>query len=292
MRKKKVTDATTGEDKDTSKETVAQAAKRFAFALENTTAELAVVAKELAAVKNIQAMNLWQKISAVRDEITTVRHNKTVGDGKFAYDVTTHEAIRELLRPLMAKYHLVDFIRLNEMVEADTGLMRGGNDSKRKLIQYKGNYTYVIVDADTTGSLLNIENVLGYGEDAGDKGPGKSNTYALKQAQKTLFLISTGDDGEEDRLPDGHTDTQQELERISPEQVEQIIYTADKYFKGDSEARLRSMCDKAFASYNVSNVTQIPAPLFDQAMRLLKRQAVRDGIIAEDDPTKGDDDVT
>lgn len=232
---------------------------------------------------DLSSLSLSQRISGLRSEIGAIAHDKTI-DGQ--YSVTTHEAIRAVLRPLMVRYGLIDWVSLDTFKVFDTGVVRG--TAKRALMQFRGKYTYYITDIDRLPSEAFISfKVSGFGDDAGDKGPGKASTYALKTAQKIIFLIGVkGEDGEEDRIEDQAVSTVP----ISPEQVNEILFQADEYYGDDAKEVLKRMCEGAFAGYNVKAIHDIPKELYQQALNLLKNQAIRDGKIEADEREPGTDD--
>ena len=232
---------------------------------------------------DLSILSLSQRISGLRSEIRAIAHDKTI-DGQ--YSVTTHEAIRAVLRPLMVRYGLIDWVSLESYEVVDTGVVRG--TAKRSLMQYRGTYTYTITNIDRlhTEACISFK-VSGFGDDAGDKGPGKSSTYALKTAQKVIFLIGVkGEDGEEDRIEDQAVSTVP----VSPEQVNEILFKADEYYGDDAKDVLKRMYEGAFAGFNVKAVQDIPKELYQQALNLLKNQAVRDGRIEADEREPGTDD--
>lgn len=64
-----------------------------------------------------------------------------------------------------------------------------------------------------------------------------------------------------------------DYERLSPEQIDEILVLADKHFKQDADAKVNRMLDKAF---QVTAVGDIPTKLFDSAINLLNNQAKRE----------------
>ena len=256
---------------------------------------------------DLSDMNLWQRISGVRSQIERIEYDRTIGEGDNAYQVASHEAIRSVLRPLMAHFGLVDWVDLLAMELWDTGVERG-KYAKRKVFQHRGTHIYHIKSTDRTVKDLQAEGsaiilaasnfiyeehsfkVIGYGDDAGDKGPGKAATYALKTAQKIMFLISTGDDDEEGRPSEaGEHDAPAGAATLTPEQLDQLIFQCDEYYGDDSAKRLKDMCENIF---HVEAVKKIPRENFQQALNILKNQAIRDGKIeSEREPGEDDDKV-
>ena len=218
-------------------------------------------------------MSLWQRINAVRAEIGSVAHDKQIGEGSYAYTVTTHQAILKKLRPLMAQHGLVDYVALGSMELVDTGMRQG--KQQRVVNQHRGWYDYVIRNVDDPEDLHTFP-VLAYADDAGDKGPGKVNTYALKAGQKILFQIGTSDDEEEAREANY---TRAEDVPITPEQLDELLSTADTYFGDEANDKIESLCKKVL---NIDSITKLPAAHFDATMSMLRKQALRDGRIEEE----------
>ena len=213
-----------------------------------------------------QGLNVWQRVSAVRGDIKAVEKDKQVGTGDFAYMVTTHDAIKAELRPLMAKHGLVDYIIEQTYDRVETGVMRGSEAGKRALISHQGVYTYRCVNIDDPKDSIQFP-VRGDGEDTSDKGIGKSHTYALKSGQKILFQIGT-DSSEEERIPDEEI-TSQEATPVSDEQIDQMMELADELFDKEANEVLSLMATKLFA---VDNITLIPATQFPFAIKNLKQK--------------------
>lgn len=218
-------------------------------------------------VQFVEPLNVWQRVSAVRGEIQAVQKDKTVGTGAYAYDVATHDAIKAELRPIMAKYGLVDYIIEKSYKRIETGVMRGGDAGKRPLMSHQGIYLYRCVNVDQPEDMIEFQ-VRGDGEDTGDKGTGKSNTYALKAGQKILFQIGT-DAGEEDRIPEEEL-TQVGEECISDEQIDVLMKLSDELFDTESNAMLALMADKFFG---IKNITELSVKNFDFAIKNLKQKA-------------------
>lgn len=215
--------------------------------------------------------NLWQRINAVREEIRAVAKDKTIGDGNFAYDVTTHDAINTELRPLMAKQGLVDYLGSHEVEVVDTGIKYGKQDRLRPLLQHRGEYRYIIVNCDDPDDRLEIP-ATGWGEDAGDKGPGKASTYAFKEARKKLFSISSSKDGEESRINEENIHPP-EYERLSARDIDEILVLADDLFDEKADYAIKQMVEKVF---NLTHIADIPADQLPIALQRLKNTAKRE----------------
>lgn len=222
-----------------------------------------------------KSLNVWQRVSAVRGAIQAVAKDKEVGTGSYAYKVATHDAIKAELRPLMATHGLVDYIIEQSYERVGTGVTRGSDAGKRDLLSHQGVYTYRCVNIDDPEDVIEFP-VRGDGEDTGDKGTGKSNTYALKAGQKILFQIGT-DAGEEAVIPADEL-TQKGEEYISDAQIDVLMELADELFGADANDVLALMATKFLS---VRNVTEIPVRQFEYAVKNLKQKAKGEKIAAE-----------
>jgi len=214
-------------------------------------------------------LNIWQRIIWVRQNLPNIQKDKDVNG---QYKVITHENINTFLRPLLNQAGLVDDISEQKMNVIDSG-KRLGNGSP--IMHCRGRFIYTLTRADKPDEQRSII-VSGYGEDAGDKGPGKAQTYAFKAGRTKMFSIAAGDN-EEGRIPD---DKILSGPRISKEQVSDLLEKADEFFGDDSEKVLARLCDVVF---DVKHINLVPADGFEAAMNNLHNKAKREGKV-EDGP--------
>jgi ERF superfamily len=208
-------------------------------------------------------LNLYQKINWVRGQLTEIAFDKTVGEGSYGYAVATHAAVNRALKPLLVEAGLVDCLSLISTEAVDTGLKQGKGN--RSVIHVRGQYTYSLINVDEPAERLEVQ-VDGWGEDSGDKGPGKAYTYAFKAARAKVFSISTGD-GEEDR----NEEVSREEPTLSPEQVSALLEKADGYWGHEGgEKKIKGMCERVF---KVKDLKEIYAKHFESAMAMLDKRA-------------------
>ena len=68
--------------------------------------------------KELSERNLFQRINAIRGEVTAVAKNADVGG---QYQAVTHDDVTAMLRPLMVKHGVVSFCSLESSVMASGG---------------------------------------------------------------------------------------------------------------------------------------------------------------------------
>lgn len=212
--------------------------------------------------------NLWERINAVREEVPTIGKDKTVGVGGASYNVATHEAIKKVLRPLMAKHGLIDWIEEIGYERFGTGVTYGS--SRRELVQHRGHYNYCIRCIREDSDVLRFP-VRGDGEDTGDKGPGKASTYALKTGQRIVFLLSADDADEEGRIPDEAVVPH--VEMITPEHIDEIVRLADDLFGDRMDSVIERMLSKVF---EVESLKDLADAHHKHALGLLRNQHKRE----------------
>ena len=123
---------------------------------------------------------------------------------------------------------------------------------------------YRFVDA-RSGEELSVR-VAGEGADAGDKAPYKAMTGALKYALLQSFLLSTGDDPE-----DEHANSRAALgsERvITPEQVRELQGLIEE---------TGTELERVLAYYRVAALCEMTESSYRRALELLNRKLAKEG---------------
>lgn len=149
------------------------------------------------AVKNLAAalrtsLNIYQRINEVRKTNAYIKKEKTV-DGK--YKVVTHDQITAELRgDLIAQGIVIEPYLVEHRVVQDTLMFMGQH--KNPIIRLEGVVDVFFVNIDEPKDRACVR-VPAHALDAGDKGPGKLVSYAVKMAALKLFSIETGEDDEE-----------------------------------------------------------------------------------------------
>lgn len=235
---------------------------------------------------DIGELSLTQRVAAVRAEVPAIEHDKWVGnykdgkpdpDDRYGYWVTTHQAVNKVIAPLLTKYRLIDYVSEICGDNVDTGRTVGRNNVP--MLQYRARFTYYVQNADKAHEMLTIE-VSGFGDDTGDKGPGKATTYALKTGRAKVFSFTTGDD-EEGRPADQKAAPKP---TISDEEFDALLQLVDAYYGDDQEAFLQrfgeNILDRVF---EVHALSKIPEGHFEQAKKLIENQAKREGKVLDEE---------
>jgi len=138
-------------------------------------------------------MNIYEKMSAITSEITSVAKNLNVGFGKNQYKAVGEADVLAAVKPIEAKYKIYSYPVEREIVEAAilTTIKNDGTESKQQFMRLRTVYRFV--DMEKPSEYIDIA-TYGDGVDSQDKAPGKAMTYADKYALLKAYKIITGDD--------------------------------------------------------------------------------------------------
>ena len=141
-------------------------------------------------------MNIFQRMSAVTNEIQRVAKNLRVDAGKSSYKAVGEADVLEAVKPAEEKFGVYSYPVDREIVES--GVIASENayngQVKRTERQFmRLRVVYRFVNMDKPEEYVDIA-TYGDGLDSGDKAPGKAMTYADKYALLKAYKITTGDD--------------------------------------------------------------------------------------------------
>ncbi len=185
--------------------------------------------------ENVDNLNIYQRINAVKEHVKALGKNTTVGSGKSSYKALTHDKVTDSLRGPMMKYgiisHVVKVEESTNHSEYDETNNYGTKKKFRRFTSVKITMQYTCMDDPT--SYITVESI-GHGEDSGDKAAGKAISYATKYAHLKTFDIVTGEN-DEIRLDDdiiivsSSVDVVGELVKLgfSKKSVEDVIASAN-----------------------------------------------------------------
>ena len=144
-------------------------------------------------------------IIAVQQKCPNLTKDKQVGTGNSAYKSVTDKQVRDNVRPLMSEYGLSVMVQEVETISSEVHRYIDPQWNKAKKEVFEQNlYTFRL--SHVSGQWL-LGKSKGIGVDANDKGPGKAETYAMKNFLMNTFLITKGDDED----PSNQHSTDQEV---------------------------------------------------------------------------------
>lgn len=150
----------------------------------------------------MENMNIYQKLSAITAELSTVAKNLEVGYGKSKYKAVGEADVLRAVKPLEAKYGVYSYPHARRIVESGTIENETIDGQTREKIVKRALFERV----ETVYRFVNIENpeeyvditTYGDGVDAQDKSVGKAMTYSDKYALLKAYKIVTGDDPDQE----------------------------------------------------------------------------------------------
>lgn len=150
-------------------------------------------------------MNIFEKMSAITSELTTVAKNLSVGEGRSSYKAVGEADVLAAVRPLEVKHGVYSYPVNREIVSEqimETEKEYKGNITKSQKQFMRVKTTYRFVNMEKPEEYLDMVS-YGDGVDPQDKAPGKAMTYSDKYALLKAYKIITGDDPDQFKSEDG-----------------------------------------------------------------------------------------
>ena len=141
-------------------------------------------------------MNIYEKMSAITDELTAVAKNLSVGEGKSSYKAVGEADVLAAVKPLEVKHKVYSYPVARRIVQEDilttTSTYQGNTKETNKLFM-RLETVYRFVNTEKPEEYIDIT-TYGDGVDSQDKAPGKAMTYSDKYALLKAYKIITGED--------------------------------------------------------------------------------------------------
>ena len=163
-------------------------------------------------------MNIYQRMSAITNEISRVAKNLNVDQGKSSYKAVGEADVLAAVKPAEDKYGVYSFPVDREIIESSvlTTTNYQGQERKQQFMRLRTVYRFVNVDKPE--EFIEIA-TYGDGVDSQDKAPGKAMTYADKYALLKAYKIITGDDPDQKASEDLKGKTESKVPMASDKQV-------------------------------------------------------------------------
>lgn len=173
------------------------------------------------------ADNIFKKMLAISNEVSSVAKDLTVGTGKSAYKAAGEASVLAAVKPLELKYGIYSYPYSRRVIDSGelvSKTMYNGQEQVKRQLYLRIETVYRFVNVDNPDEYIDIT-TYGDGVDTQDKAVGKAMTYSDKYALLKAFKCITGDD------PD--KDASQPLESLEHKKVSE-----------KEKAVLRSLCEK------------------------------------------------
>lgn len=206
-------------------------------------------------------MNIYEKMSAITQEISAVAKNLNVGLGKNQYKAVGEADVLAAVKPAEAKYKVYSYPVSRELI--DSGELTSvstynGQSTEKKQLFMRLKTTYRFVNLEKPEEYIDMIS-YGDGVDSQDKAPGKAMTYSDKYSLLKAYKIITGDDPDQSASePLSGKTTSYKAAQATGGRVTQSAQdnASESVSDGDIEV-LRGLCEKAgqdpaklFKNYN------------------------------------------
>jgi len=138
-------------------------------------------------------MNIYEKMSAITNEICTVGKNLTVGKGENKYNAVSEGDVLRAVKTLEAKHGVYSFPASRKVIWQETMDFTTSYGSEKTNICMRIETVYRFVNIEKPDEFIEIVS-FGDGIDTQDKSCGKAMTYSDKYALLKAYKIETGDD--------------------------------------------------------------------------------------------------
>ena len=198
--------------------------------------------------------NIFQRMSAITSEISTVAKNLSVDAGKSSYKAVGEADVLAAVKPIEAKHGVYSYPVKRDIVESGE-MVSTTKYGERKQLFMRIATVYRFVNVDKPDEYIDIT-TYGDGVDTQDKAPGKAMTYGDKYALLKAYKIQTGDDPDQNASADlsgvKSTAKPQEVDRTGEPaypNIESMVKDIDAYVKTHKTASdyITAMMQKAGA---------------------------------------------
>lgn len=205
-------------------------------------------------------MNIYQKMSAITLEISTVAKNLMVGEGRSQYKAVGEADVLAAVKPVEAKHGVYSYPAKREVIDSgemvSTSTYNGQTKETHKLY-VRVETTYRFVNMDEPSEYIDII-TYGDGVDTQDKAPGKAMTYSDKYALLKAYKIQTGDD------PDQNAS--EPLKAVMSQNISKAKAIALSKMITDKGAKIEDI----LAKYSASRLTELTEAQHAEIVRSLQ----------------------
>lgn len=151
-------------------------------------------------MQEIKEMNIYEKMSAIVNELGIVGKNLNVDLGKGKnYKAVQEKDVLDAIKPLEAKYRIYSYPKERKVID-NSILEKETSYGITKSLYMRIETTYEFVNIDKQEEKMTMVS-YGDGIDTGDKAPGKAMTYSDKYSLLKAYKVATGDDPDKEASP-------------------------------------------------------------------------------------------
>ena len=151
--------------------------------------------------RQISDYNIFEKMSAITNELGVVAKNLNVDMGKGkSYKAVQEKDVLDAVKPIEEKYRIYSYPKERKILDSAI-LEKEGNGYTSKNMYLRIETTYEFVNIDKPDERITMTSYAD-GIDGGDKATGKAMTYSDKYSLLKAYKIATGDDPDKDASPE------------------------------------------------------------------------------------------
>lgn len=206
--------------------------------------------------------NIFQRMSAITQEISTVAKNLNVDAGKSSYKAVGEADVLAAVKPIEAKHGVYSYPYNRTII--DSGEMVSSTKyGERKQLFMRVATVYRFVNIDKPDEYIDIT-TYGDGVDTQDKAPGKAMTYGDKYALLKAYKIQTGDDPDQNASEDlSGVKREKQQKETQPDRTGEPAYPTDESMVKDLMAvaskneKVNGMLTKLLETNNARDLAEL-----------------------------------
>ena len=210
--------------------------------------------------KEIKEMNIFEKMSAITNELGVVAKNLNVDMGKGkSYKAVQEKDVLDAVKPIEEKYRVYSYPKERKII--DSGILEKETQyGVSKNIYLRIETIYEFVNLDKPEETITMTSYAD-GIDSGDKATGKAMTYSDKYSLLKAYKIATGDDPDKEASPE---------KGYSKEDTKEKMLLIDKFNKLVIETQ--TDVDLVYDTYKVTTNTDMSIKQLEQAIKHMEKK--------------------
>ena len=210
-----------------------------------------------------EVKNIYQRIIAIMAEVDYIQKGEKKAGNIYKY--VSHDAVSEKLHPYLVKHGVA-------VIPSVKSMTRDGNMTIACV-------TMKFVNIDNPEDFF-ISEGYGYGIDSGDKGPGKSISYATKYIMLKTFVLETGDDPDHEQdavhIPDPKpVEKPKEPIPSSPPSPPKLITHEQHMQLLEELEEYDELHDRILKAYKIKNLEEIEWKGFDSLLQRIRKEKAK-----------------
>lgn len=215
-------------------------------------------------MKKVEEMNIYEKMSAITNELGVVAKNLNVDMGKGkSYKAVQEKDVLDAVKPIEEKYRVYSYPKERKVIDSEI-LEKETTYGKTKNMYLRIETIYEFVNLDKPEEKITMTSYAD-GIDSGDKATGKAMTYSDKYSLLKAYKIATGDDPDKDASPEkGYS-------KITKEQDDRLQYIDE--IQGLSILKNIDL-EEVKEKFKVNDLTEMTTEQMKKCIEAMKKKEV------------------